>query len=76
MSLASGGSITVKLYRDTTAHLLATITLSAIGTSEVTSFAETSIDKNETLFFHVDGASGGGDQITFGVFFKGFHVAA
>jgi len=70
------GTVTAKLYRDASPDvLLAEATCSSAGVpGEDTSFAETSIAAGERLYFQIDGAAGGGDQISFGIWAKGYHT--
>jgi hypothetical protein len=70
------GTVTATLWRDDSPDVnLGAATCSVVGVpGEHTSFSPTSIDEGERLYFSIDGASGGGDQISFGVWMKGYHT--
>tara|TARA_R100001244_G_scaffold103125_1_gene76748 strand:- start:633 stop:1148 length:516 start_codon:yes stop_codon:yes gene_type:complete len=75
-SLAGSGTVTATLWRDDSPDVqLAQATCSVVGIpGEDTSFAETSVGEGDRIYFSIDGASGGGDQISFGVWMKGYHT--
>jgi len=72
------GTVAATLWRDDSPDVqLAQATCSVVGVPvEDTSFAESSINAGERLYFSIDGASGGGDEISFGVWMKGYHTDA